>query len=193
MIGRVVDRWPASPFGRRSFRCFFLYQRLRLAVHRFLRLGRKLHSRRRRKHNCLRITARSRRQRERRSTIEGSHKVVQFLGRSLKSGIGCPLPSVGQRRTCACLIKFRLVGQRVSWQVAVRLRRTIARQPRVVGVIGQIAQQLRMAGYVALRGRFESDVANVLWEVGMFRHIAKKWRMSGNGADGQRKRATIAH
>lgn len=63
VIGRVVDRWPASPFGRRSFRCFFLYQRLRLAVHRFLRLGRKLHSRRRRKHNCLRITARSRRQR----------------------------------------------------------------------------------------------------------------------------------
>lgn len=60
-------------------------------------------------------------------------------------------------------------------------------------MIGQIAQQLRMAGYVALRGRFESDVANVLWEVGMFRHIAKKWRMSGNGADGQRKRATIAH
>ena len=126
-------------------------------------------------------------------SVKGGHKIVQFLGRSLKSSIGGTVASCRKRGPAARLVEFRLVGQRMSGHVAVRLGRTVAGQSRVVGMMAQIAEQLRMAGDVALRRRIDADLSDVVREVRMLWHVADQRRMVRHGADGQRERTALAH
>ena len=84
------------------------------------------------------------------------------------------------------LVHLGLIGQRVSGYVAIRLARASFREPRVVGMVAEVAEQLRVSWDVALRRRVEPDLTDPIREIGMLGHVAEKRRMARNGTDRQR-------
>jgi hypothetical protein len=53
--------------------------------------------------------------------------------------------------------------------------------------VSQVAEKLRVSRYVALWGRVETNVTDVVREIGMSRNVAQQRGMIGHCANGQRQ------